>query len=151
MYRWLVVHHRIGSGGAAGAQALISADPGALVYGSCQMIREPAQQHFSRDKQHNKAAQWTLMGFMLSNKKKGNFYIAVTNANVFFLLPSLLVANLLPLYSWSKIYVCRDFLTLVEISNLDYITAFNWEFPSRAQPQNCPITTSVQNKPSRLH
>lgn len=81
MDRWLVVHHRIGSGGSAGEQELISADPCGLVYEIGQMIREHAQQHFRRHKQHNKAAQWTLMGFKLSTKR-GKFYIIVTTAIV---------------------------------------------------------------------
>lgn len=49
--------YRIGSGGSAETQALISAHPPPLVSESCQMIREPAQQFFGRNKQQHKAAQ----------------------------------------------------------------------------------------------
>lgn len=52
-----MVCYRMGSGGSAGTQAVISVDPPPLVSESCQMIREPAQQLFGRDKQHHKAVQ----------------------------------------------------------------------------------------------
>lgn len=63
------------SGGSAKTQALISAHPPPLVSESCQMIREPAQQLFGRNKQH-KVALCALVGFWLSTKR-ANFISAV--------------------------------------------------------------------------
>lgn len=57
MYRRLGVCHRMASASSARTQAVISADTPPLVSESCQMIREPAQQLFGRDKQRHKAAQ----------------------------------------------------------------------------------------------
>lgn len=51
------------TGGSAKTQALISAYPPPLVSESCQMISEPAQQLFGRNKQQHKVALCALVGF----------------------------------------------------------------------------------------
>lgn len=69
----------MGSGDSAGTQAVILADPPPLVSESCQMIREPAQRLFGRNKQQHNPDE------LLAVNQKSKFNITVTNTNIPFL------------------------------------------------------------------
>lgn len=140
---WLVVRHRTSSGGPAGTQAVISAHPPPLVSESCQMIREPAQQLFGRDKQQHKAAQWVLMGFWLSTKRENVIslsQIQMFQSSALYQCPPWI--QMMPIYIYLAIHKAK--FMFAEIWKLFHISSNRmlqlsggyrkWDFPVTTSP-----------------